>query len=94
MVSTRNGDNLEMLKMKPLRNCYGNSSHIVNVCPRFITETPVDFNTMSEDILEVISKNNIMLILSSTWFLLYLSFGVKSYILKFATVQFLFHYYS
>lgn len=88
MVSTKNWDHLEMLKMKPSRNCYRNSSHIVNVCPRFITETPVDFNTMNGDILDMISKNRIMLILSFTWFPLYLSFGVKLYILKFATVQF------
>lgn len=41
---------------------------------------------MSGDILKVILKNKIMLILNPTWFLLYLSFGVKSYILQFAIV--------
>lgn len=64
-----------------------------NICSRSVTETPVDFN-MSEDILEVIPKNKITLILNPTWLLLYFSFRIKSYILKFATVQVLFHYYS
>jgi len=49
---------------------------------------------MSKYIIEVVSKNKIVLILNPTWLLLYLSFRVKSDILKFATVQALFHYCS
>lgn len=34
----------------------------VKPCPRFITETPVEFNTVSKGVYEIISKNKIMFI--------------------------------